>query len=162
MDRPRGAAWVGAVSTEFRGTRRGKGQTNRISTFRPHNEDKQLKRLAKGLSSKMPTLKARKQIGLRREICRNVPVANTQGCSRKWRRKFGGERTGAGEWIRTLDRKLSPALGKVHTAMPAPSPGSSRGRQRGRFVTDLHSRRSDWAWPSSVVAGVVSLKSTRK
>jgi cytosine/adenosine deaminase-related metal-dependent hydrolase len=54
-----------------------------------------------------PSPKLRRQIGIRRAICRNVPQQNPQACcanacgswafsrSRKWRRVFGPEPTGA-------------------------------------------------------------------
>ena len=58
-----------------------------------------------------PSPKLRRQIGIRREIYRIVPLSNPQACcanacgswafsrSRNWRREFGPERTGAGKGI---------------------------------------------------------------
>jgi hypothetical protein len=65
-----------------------------------------------------PSPKPRREIGLRRAIWGNVPLSNPQACaandcgswafsrSRKGRRKFGWEPTGAGEGIRTLGPNL--------------------------------------------------------
>ena len=58
---------------------------------------------------KWPTLKLRRESGVRRANCRNVPPSNPQACranacgswayswSRNWRRKFGAEAIGAGK-----------------------------------------------------------------
>ena len=71
-----------------------------------------------------PSPKLRREFGVQRVTERIVPVSNPQAyranaCgswafwrSRKWRKEFGPERTGAGEGIRTLD----PNLGKVSTS----------------------------------------------
>jgi hypothetical protein len=98
---------------------RGSRQANGIRTFRSHNEAKPLKAWAKACRVKWPTLKLRRQIGVRRAICRNVRSPNPRPASRmpaavglfavpkKWWRRFRDESTGAGTRIRTF----SPSLG---------------------------------------------------
>ena len=85
-------------------------QAKGIPTFRLHNEAKRLKPAhEKACRVKWPTLKLRRQIGVRRANCRNVPLSKPQACranacgrwafsrSWKWPRKFGEEATGAGK-----------------------------------------------------------------
>ena len=90
-----------------------------MPTFRLRNEIKTIEISAeKACRVNRPSPKLQRQIGIRREICRIVPVSNPQACcakacgswaflrSRKWRREFGPEATGAGERIRILGLKL--------------------------------------------------------